>query len=728
MKLALFIVAALALPLIALYGRTRRNCFGTQLGAVLLFAGLAAFGRVLRVDVDPYLVLVTCGAIVLAVPLAFIAVADDVRWSANRAFLIAAIGYAVMIPLQLRTPIDGDEPYYLMMTESLVRDHDLDLTNQYRGLAHSDIGRSDLVPQPGDPRGRHGEQYSRHEPFLPILMMPGYALGGLPGALAVIALFGALLARSTVRFLEDEGIDDATTRSLFPLIAFGPPLLFYATRIWPEVPAAFCFVEAVRGIRQRRPPRWMAAIFALVLLKIRFGLIAIVLLARALRTRRQFAIAAAVVAVPLFVAWLITGNPMNTHSWRELMPNGPVFYWLGLFGLVLDGAAGFLFQAPLYTLAILALPRWRAMPEGFRLGMSASLLYILYLVPRSEWHGGWSPPLRYIVVLIPVLALGCAAMWQHIGAGTRAVIAGWTLMLVVHGAAFPWRLFHLANGENFVGESLSATWRSDFSRLMPSFIRPNVAATVGSLVLVGALVAAALLRRALETPSVIPSRRSAARRSAAPADSNDTICHSEPAKRGEESPAYGADLDLRQEIPRPPSAPPSRNDRSCHSLLTGSLAVPIARSDRLLSSSIIGMPNVPWFRIAAIMLLVVAAIFFAAFTYGRQPAARIEFEDAHVTHNGGELFPTEWTVSRFLYQGGWIVRAGDTLEFLAKPGSATLRYQSRGGATIEIGARAFVLPPTAAAYGFARIDVGSGGRVELRCLDGSANLDWMQHD
>ena len=58
------------------------------------------------------------------------------------------------------------------------------------------------------------------------------------------------------------------------------------------------------------------------------------------------------------------------------------------------------------------------MPDGFRLGMSASLLYILYLIPRSEWHGGWSPPLRYIVVLMPILALGAAVMWERVGAGS----------------------------------------------------------------------------------------------------------------------------------------------------------------------------------------------------------------------------------------------------------------------------------------------------------------------
>jgi hypothetical protein len=647
MKLAFFIVAAIAIPLVALRGRSLRRCFESQLAMLIVFAIIAAFARVLRIEVDPYLTFVAAGALLLTIPLGFLAFAADVRWSANRAFFIAAIGYAVMVPLQLRTPIDGDEPYYLLMTESLVRDHDLDLTNQYRDLAHSDAGRPDLLPQPGDPRGPHGEQYSRHEPFLPILLTPGYALGGLPGALAVIALFGALLARSTIRFLEDEGIADATTRVLFPLIAFGPPIVFYATRIWPEVPAAFCFLEAVRGIRNRRPPRWIAAIFALVLLKIRFGLLAVVLLIRVLRTKRQLAIAAAVVAIPLVIAFLISGNAMNTHSIRELLPRGAIFYWLGLFGLILDGAAGIAFQAPFYALAIVALPLWRSMPHGFRLGMSAALLYVIYLIPRSEWHSGWSPPLRYIVVLMPILALGAAVMWERICVGSRSVIAIWTLLLVIHGAAFPWRLFHLATGENFIGESLSEIWKSDFSRLMPSFIRPNTAAIVGSVILVIVLIAVAVVRVKREWPSGSP--------------------------------------------------------------------------------------------------LVFAALLLAAFIYGRRPADRVEFEDAHVTHTGGEMFPAEWTVSRFLYQGGWIVHRGDALSFLAKKGRSTIRYQSQTGATIEAvsaweirgdaanvnwasAPSTFVLPPTGANYGYVPIDVQMTGRSTLRCLDGSANLDWMQHD
>src|SRR3954465_5209120 len=100
----LFIVAAIAIPLLALRGRSLRRCFESQVALLIIFAGIAAFGRVLRIEVDPYLTLVGAGVLFLAIPLGFLAFADEIRWSANRAFVIAAIGYALLIPLQLRTP------------------------------------------------------------------------------------------------------------------------------------------------------------------------------------------------------------------------------------------------------------------------------------------------------------------------------------------------------------------------------------------------------------------------------------------------------------------------------------------------------------------------------------------------------------------------------------------------------------------------------------------------
>jgi hypothetical protein len=608
------IAVLFALPLIALRGRALVRCLSLQV-ALYVFAALV--WRQVN-GFDPYPAFVALCVAQLALFSLFLACAKEVRWSANRAAIIALLVYALMIPAMLRAPIDGDEPFYLLITESIVHDRDLDLTNQYRDLARSATGRTDLRPQPGDPVGPHGEQYSRHEPFLPLLLVPGYLIARLAGAVATIALFGALLVRSTVRMFEDEGIDDATTRAVFPFLAFGPPIIFYAARIWPEVPAAFFFVEAIRGVRQRRAQRWVPAILALTLLKLRFVLVAILLMLRT-TGRRAIVIAAVAIVIPLLIVWLISGNIMNVHNWRELLPVQPRLYVIGLFGLILDGAAGILFQAPFYLLGVLALARWRETPGAFRLGIFASGLYIITLLPRSEWHGGWSPPLRYIVFLMPILALGAAAIWQRVNGGVIALIALWTAGLVAHGAAFPWRLFHIANGENVVGEALSRIYESDFSRLFPSFIRPNAAAWISIAVLIA---------------------------------------------------------------------------------MFGLVAMRI---------------RVP----AEIVISLGAAAVAVAFIAGQQPGCIVELEDMHVVHKGGELYPPEYTVARFLYRGGWIVRPGDSLSFLARGGPARLEYSTAAPALIDVGGRVYHLDTS----GRARVEIPRSRRVVLRCLSGRVNLD-----
>jgi hypothetical protein len=612
----LFAAVAVLAPLLMLRRRALWRCYASELVIVLVAGALVAFARLLRVSVDPYLALVAAGAIVLVIVCAFVAFAEEVRWSANRAAVLALLFYLLMIPLMLRTPVDGDEPFYLLMTESLVHDRDLDLGNQFRDIAHSASGRSDLLPQLGDTvDGAHVR--SHLEPFLPLLLVPGYALGGLLGALATMALFGALLARSTVRLFEDEGIADATTRALFPLFAFGPPIVFYAARIWPEVPAAFCFVEAVRGVRQRRAGRWVAAAVGLVMLKLRFFLVAVPLAVRAIRTRTQAIIAAALILIALIA---------GAHRVRELVPTEPRrAYAVGLFGLALDATSGIAFQAPLYLFGIIALARWRSMPEGFRLGMASAALYVLALIPRPEWHSSWSPPLRYIVFLVPFLALGAAALYERIAPAPLAIVTAWTVLLVIHGAALPYRLFHIANGESFMGEWLSAKFHADYSRLFPSFIRLNFAALVAS----GALV----------------------------------------------------------------------------------IVLVVFRSGRLMRPALI------------------AAAVVAAAIIGMRPGDRIDFEDAHVIHHGGAMFPQEYQVARFVFSGGWLVHPGDSMSFLARRGPAHLRYAAEGGATVQIGARAFVLPSTPPnTYNVVAVDVDREGRVELRGLAGTVNLDWLRHD
>lgn len=617
MKLALFAAAAVIAPLLLLRQRMLLRYFALSAGLWGVFAFLARVARPLAVGADSYLTVVTCCVLNVALLWFLVATAAEtgVRWSAARASLAVFLFLIAAIAPILRTPPDGDEPYYILITESLARDGDLDLANQYAALDSSVTGRTDLRPQFGDKGTR-----SRLEPFLSILLIPGFFIGKLTGILVTMALFGALLARSTIRMFEDEAIPDATTRAIFPLVALGPPILFYSLRVWPEVPAAFFLVEAVRGLRGRRAARWLPALAGLVLLKLRFALVAAVLVARAAKKRRQFVLVAVAIVVIVTLGFLVTGNAYRA---RELVPGSVVAMFHGLFGLALDGMSGIAFQAPLYLFGLIALARWRTMPSAFHFGMSASSLYVFYLVQRAEWHGGWSPPLRYIVVFMPFLALGAAAMWERIDRGAIAVVTAWTVMLVVHGLTYPWKVFHIANGENFVGEMVSTIWRSDFSRLFPSFIRPNTAAYVAAALLVLVLI--------------------------------------------------------------------------------------VFRSGRLVSPAF------------------VAAILFAAFIAGRRPAGRVDFEDAHVAHSGGALFPETFQVARFLYRGGWVVRPGDAMSFLAKSGPMNLEYQSASGASIQLGTRAYDLPPTGKTYGIARVEVDGDGRVDLRCLSGAVNLDRMTY-
>jgi hypothetical protein len=672
------VLALLILPLIVLRGRTLVRYYAVD-AATWLLAWLL-WRRVL--DFDPYLAFVALAVVKLATFSLFLAAGANVRWSANRAALVAAVVYSLTVPAMLRTPVDGDEPFYLLVTESIVHDFDLDLANQYAHLERSRSGRTDLVPQFGDPTGPHGERYSRHEPFLPLLMVPGYALGGIYGALATIALFGVLLVRSTIRWMEDEGLSDAAARAVFPLFAFGPPVLFYATRIWPEVPAAFFFVEALRGMREERVKRWLPALLGLVLLKLRFVLVAVgfvasgvlrvargsvasgvlrvargsvasgvLRVARGLwrgrrypvnsplamrnvanghsqRATRNVALGAAILILPLAIMWLVTGSATSVHTWSEILPTPLHRYVTGFSGLLADGMSGIPFQAPFYLFGLFAITRWRATPRGFRLGMLAGSLYVLYLLPRSEWFGGWAPPLRYLVFLMPVLALGAASIWDRISRGAMAVVSAWTIALVIHGLAYPWRLFHIANGENAIGEWLSTLTLVDYSRFFPSFIRMNGAAWIGA----GAV--ALIVAFGLQRPRRIESGSS----------------------------------------------------------------------------------------VAALQVSVLALALGLGAHFARRPPSHVELEDAHVVNKGGRLYPDVYTIMRVAYDGGRVLDKGDSLSFLAREGTWTLRAITGLGATVEIAGQSLRIAPDPRYQSF-KVTIPKSGRVTLRCVSGAVNVD-----
>ena len=111
------------------------------------------------------------------------------------------------------------------------------------------------------------------------------------------------------------------------------------------------------------------------------------------------------------------------------------------------------------------------------------------------------------------------------------------------------------------------------------------------------------------------------------------------------------------------------------------------------------------------------------FVAGQRPGVVVQFEDEHVVHQGGELYPHEYTVARFFYRGGWALHANEDLSFLSRGGPARLDYSATRPALIDLWrTRSPGLRPTGDGYGSEKVDVPRG-RVKLRVLSGAANFD-----
>lgn len=174
---------------------------------------------------------------------------------------------------------DGDEPYFLLLTQSLAQELDVDLADEYRDHAWRAWSRSEIQPQPGDPMGQNGEVWSRHGAFLPLLLSPFYAAGGFRAAeVAMIALAAALAAATCAAIRRRLPEAPEAAALVWALFLLAPPLFVYSGRFWVEVPAALAVALALWAMpgrhaaeRSRRDDLCLlAALVALPLLKLRF--------------------------------------------------------------------------------------------------------------------------------------------------------------------------------------------------------------------------------------------------------------------------------------------------------------------------------------------------------------------------------------------------------------------------------------------------------------------------
>lgn len=415
---------------------------------------------------------------------------------------LAAVPLAVYLMVMAwsdaaRAP-DGDEPYYLLLAESLATDFDVDLADEYAGEVWKRIGPRPIAPQPGDPTGPAGEIFSRHEPLLPILLAPFWVVGGVAGARLAMLLIAAATAAATARAALELGARPRGALRAWALAALAPPVLLLSSQVWIEVPAALLVALALTALgrleRRRRWSRADALAFAvplalLPLLKLRLLAVAVPLALVALagpRARRQLRLAVAGLvalagAAILAINALVWGNPLRMHTLGDLDLFDLPFerFVHGGVGLFFDVAFGLFAAAPLWLLLVPAVGRVARARGAAALALAALVPYFVLVASRREWYGGWSPAFRYGVVALPALAAAVAlAAGRRPGAGLRITAAALAAATAVPTAALlaePGWSFSVAGGGSSLLELASGGFAADLVRLFPSAVRPRPA-------------------------------------------------------------------------------------------------------------------------------------------------------------------------------------------------------------------------------------------------------------
>ena len=355
----------------------------------------------------------------------------------------------------------GDEPHYLAIAHSIAFDGDLDLANNY-GANEPLIAGGGLVPENHVHEGTGGIVRPVHDVGLPLLFAPvarvvrpaaAWLAATAPESLMrrarltptvlyrqVISLVMIAVACWMAGVLFQTCVElGASSRAAFAtaLIAvLSPPLLVYSTLFFTELPSAAIALLAFRRTHTALPVSvrgWLligAAIGLLVLLHVRNIGLAMALALLAIDAARMRAGSSGVLAVLAGLAMLLLVRTGINHAfWGTWIttPHAALGHPAGvaatareaavrLAGLTIDQEFGLLPYAPVLILVPLGLATMRDRRSAMAIVFISVCYIALILWPVTNvhgWIGGWSPAARFMVPIVPLLALALPSASVH---------------------------------------------------------------------------------------------------------------------------------------------------------------------------------------------------------------------------------------------------------------------------------------------------------------------------
>lgn len=413
----------------------------------------------------------------------------DVLRARVPALLIAGLVYAAAFAFQhfAKPTLTGDEPHYLVYATSLGRGWGVDLERAYQLPKHRRFFPDELEPHAE--RGRHGRLVTWHGPGLAALLAPlAVRPRGPEPFRAAMALIAALLAYHLFRLIEAFDLPVRAAAAGVLAVMLSPPAIYYSTQIYPEIVAGLLVILAFRALVSRMAPatRLAAAAAAATLLpwfNLRYLTLTFTLgcviagaawkASGGTATRRLLVagmlLRGAVLVGAIFTLSLVMFN-LELYGALRQPPRVTAGYYrlenIYVFGF--GGLMGLLPLAPVLIVAFAAIPM-ATRRLGVLSTMSAAMVAMFYCTFNGYFGSpGWSPPGRYLVSVVPLLALPLSVALALSGPIVRTVTAmtvGVSLLITLESVS------HF--DDLFTGNRSRFQIVSAIANLWPSIEEPN---------------------------------------------------------------------------------------------------------------------------------------------------------------------------------------------------------------------------------------------------------------
>jgi hypothetical protein len=422
--------------------------------------------------------------------------------------LAALILYSLISAYHIqRTTTTGDEPHYLLITHSLWYDHDTNLYNNYKNRDYTSFFWDELQPTWLD-QVSETEIYSfRHKGGFPVMLIPGYVLGGRLGAVLEINLITAVLMLQV--FLFSYELFHSLLASFFTwlCLSFTIPVIIYMGQIYPDTLAALLTLWGVRRIRMlhledslRNRRFWRNCLYIgitlilLVFLKTRYVLLAGTLVlflifhlfqgSLHLKHKMRTVVGVAVTLIVVVLVVVLVDKFFLGHILRDRITDKKYMTWIlsgynplcGFLGLLFDQEYGVFPYTPLYIFALVGigmLTRQELKATWSIIGMFSLNYLMIGFWPL--WHAAPTPPARYIFPVLPLLGVFLTRFLMQKNGIVKVVVLGtgviwscltaWVVTLNPH-----WR-YNWADGANNLLEMISLHLSVDLIKIFPSWIR-----------------------------------------------------------------------------------------------------------------------------------------------------------------------------------------------------------------------------------------------------------------